>query len=264
MDGAHAHVVPLLGLHLQGLDRRDAVLGIKHQDFGPVHILEPLQGGLAGVPGGGHQDAHGFVLLILDQRGREQMGQDLQGHILEGRSGAMPQLQAIGILRQGFQRRHPGIVKLFPRVAGLGKGRQLLLGEILQKQLHHRHGPLAVGLAPQVLQQGGGELGEDLRGQQAAVPGQALGDGLAGAQANRLISCADILHVIHIPFQRQCRAPCSGRAKTILWTPAPQRRALPSKHALPVADHRLAGALSLGRVNLHHVKPRLQRGGMFH
>lgn len=43
--------------------------------------------------------------------------------------------------------------------------------------------------------------------------GQALGDGLAGAQANRLISCADILHVIHIPFQRQCRAPCSGRAK---------------------------------------------------
>ena len=103
------------------------------------------------------------------------MGQDLQGHILEGRSGAMPQLQAIGILRQGFQRRHPGIVKLFPRVAGLGKGRQLLLGEILQKQLHHRHGPLAVGLAPQVLQQGGGELGEDLRGQQADRPGPGPG-----------------------------------------------------------------------------------------
>ncbi len=132
VDGAHAHVVPLLGLHLQGLDRRDAVLGIKHQDFGPVHVLETLQGGLARVTGGGDQDAHRLLLLVFHQGGGEQVWQHLQGHILEGRSGAMPQLQAIGILRQGFQRRHPGIVKLFPRVAGLGKGRQLLLGEILQ------------------------------------------------------------------------------------------------------------------------------------
>ena len=36
---------------------RDAVLGVEHQDARLGHVREALHGGLAGVAGGGHQDA---------------------------------------------------------------------------------------------------------------------------------------------------------------------------------------------------------------
>ena len=94
---------------------------------------------------------------------------------------------------------HLGIVKLPRPIAGLGVGGELLLREILQEELHHGHRPLAVGLAPQVLQHLRGELGQDLGGKQPPVPGQPLGDGLAGGEGNVAVSCADIVHGIHTP-----------------------------------------------------------------
>ena len=171
MDGADPHVVPLLGLHLEGLNLGHPVLGVKHQDLGAVHVFKALQGGLAGVPGGGHQDAHGLFLLVLHQGGGEQVGQQLQGHVLKGGGGAVPQLQAVGALVQGVEGGHPAVVELVGSVARLGESGELLLGEVLQEQLHHSHGPLAVGLALQLLQESGGNLRQNLRGEQAAVPG---------------------------------------------------------------------------------------------
>ena len=197
MDGAHADVAALLGLHLQGLDLGYAVLGIEDQDLGALHVLKAFQRSLAGVAGGGHQDADGLLLVVLHQGSRQQVGQDLQGHVLKGRGGAVPQLQAVGVVVQGMQGGDFGVVKLGAGIPGLGEGSQLFLGEVVQEQLHHGHGPLGVGLAAQVLQHLRGQLGEGLRGQQTAVIGQALGDGLAGRQEHVLISGAYILHRIH-------------------------------------------------------------------
>ena len=73
-DGADSHVGPLLGDHLQLLDLADAVLRVKHQDLGLGHVGEALHGGLAGVSGGGHQDAGGLVLPCLFQAGGEELG----------------------------------------------------------------------------------------------------------------------------------------------------------------------------------------------
>ena len=187
---------------MQSLNIGDAVLGVEHQDLGAVHILEALQSSLAGVAGGGHQDAHGLLLLVLHQGCGEQVGQDLQSHILESGSRAVPQLQAVGVVGEGVQRSHTAVIKLLVGVAGLGEPSELLLSEVLQEELHESHGTLAVGLALPILQHGGRDLGEDLGGEQAAVPGQALGNGLAGAQMHGLISCADIIHGYHTPFLR--------------------------------------------------------------
>ena len=128
------------------------------------------------------------------------MGQDLQGHVLKGGGGPVPQLQAGRVPVQGVEGGHLGIVKLPRPIAGLGVGGELLLREILQEELHHGHRPLAVGLAPQVLQHLRGELGQDLGGKQPPVPGQPLGDGLAGGEGNVAVSCADIVHGIHTPL----------------------------------------------------------------
>ena len=59
--GADAHVGAVLGDHLGLLDLGHAVLGVEHQDLGLGHVGEALHGGLAGVAGGGHQDAHRLV-----------------------------------------------------------------------------------------------------------------------------------------------------------------------------------------------------------
>ena len=122
------------------------------------------------------------------------MGQDLQGHILKGGGGAVPQLQAVGLVIQLVHGGHTAVVKLLIGVAGLGEGGQFLFREILQEELHQCHGTLSVGLTSPVLQHFRGELGEDLGGQKTAVPGQALGNGLAGSQADGLVSGADISH----------------------------------------------------------------------
>ena len=262
VDGADSHVVPLLGLHLQSLDLRHAVLGIEHQDLGPVHILKALQGRLAGVAGGRHQDANRLLLPVLPQGGRQQVGQDLQGHVLKGRGGAVPQLQAVGVVVQAVERGHPVVVELLGRVAGLGEGRQLLLGKVLQEELHHRHGPLAIGLAPQVLQQLASELGEDLGGQQAAVPGQPLGNGLAGGQVNRLISRAYIIHSIHTSKQEIAVPPQRNSIRqgaNLL-----SSHYIISKRVLPVINIGPSGGLALGGVDFNYVKTGLEVGGVLH
>ena len=192
--GADSHVVPLLGLHLELLDIGDPVLGVEHQDAGPVHVLEALQGGLAGVAGGGHQDADRLLLLVLSQGGREEMGQHLESHVLEGAGGAVPELQAVGLVVQLPDGRHLFDVEFVGTVGPLGKAGELGGREVVQIGPHHEHSPLLVGHIGHGLESVGGELGQHLRRQQSAVQGQALGNGLGRAAFLVLVSCAYILH----------------------------------------------------------------------
>ena len=76
--GADAHVVPGLGDHLQPLHLADPVLGVEDQDLGPGHVREALQGGLAGVAGGGCQDAGVPLLPQLVEALGDELGEHLQ------------------------------------------------------------------------------------------------------------------------------------------------------------------------------------------
>ena len=102
--GPHLHVVSGGGDHLLALDVAHAAIGEQHPDGNAVYALETLQGGLAGVAGGGHED-HELVIerSLLAQllgAGREEVGQALQGHVLEGTRRPVPQLQDVGALVQ--------------------------------------------------------------------------------------------------------------------------------------------------------------------
>ena len=102
--GPHLHVVAGGGDHLLALDVAHAAIGEQHADGDAVYALETLQGGLASVAGGGHED-HELVIerSLLAQllgAGREEVGQALQGHVLEGTRRPVPQLQDVGALVQ--------------------------------------------------------------------------------------------------------------------------------------------------------------------
>ena len=97
LDRAHMDVAALLSIHLALLHGADPVLGIEHHDLGSSHIPEALQGSLAGITGGSHQDHGLFAAADLAHRLRQQVGQNLKRHILKGAGGAVPQLQHIHI-----------------------------------------------------------------------------------------------------------------------------------------------------------------------
>ena len=192
--GGYPHVAPLLGYHLQLLDLGNPVLRVEHQNFSPGHILKALQGPFARVAGGGHQNAGRLVLLCLHQGGGQQVGQHLQGHVLKGAGGAVPQLQTVGIAVQRVYRSHRRRVKFVRSVGGVRVVGKLLDGELLQKHLHNVHRPLLIGHGFDVLQRLAGQLGDIIGRQQAAVLGQSLGDGLGGGILHRSVPCTDIAH----------------------------------------------------------------------
>ena len=97
LDGADRHVGALLGGHLALLHGADAVPGVKHQDAGARHVLKALQGRLARIPRSGGEDDGLLPAAGFSQGRGEEVGQNLQGHVLKGAGGAVPQLQHIHI-----------------------------------------------------------------------------------------------------------------------------------------------------------------------
>ncbi len=101
--GADLHVLPLLGHHLGLLHRRDPLIREEHQDAGALHVVKALQGGLAGVAGGGGEDDDLVLHPLLFPGGGNELGQHGQGHVLEGGGGPVEQLQGI-VLPHLFKR----------------------------------------------------------------------------------------------------------------------------------------------------------------
>ena len=194
-DRRDAHVRPLLCDHLQLLDLADPVFRVEYQDLCLRHVGEPLHSGLAGVAGGGHQDTCRLILPRLFQAGGEQLGQHLQGHVLKGAGGAVPQLQAPGAPPHPAQGRHAWVVELVRAVGILRVLAQLLRGEVIQKLPHDIGRPLLIGHIAEGFQLQRAQAGDLHRRKEAAVAAQAHLDSLGGAQAQGLVSCAQIFHM---------------------------------------------------------------------
>ena len=195
LHGADAHIGAVLSDHLGLLDLGHAVLGVEYQDLRLRHVGKALHRSLAGVAGSSHQDAYRLGLSGLAEGGGEQLGQHLQGHVLEGAGGAVPQLQAVGGLVHRADRGHGVTVELLRAVGVLRKSGQLLIGVVGQVQAHDLGSPLLVPDIHQALQKSPVDLRDLAGGQQAAVPAQAHLDGLRCVHADGGVPCAVILHV---------------------------------------------------------------------
>ena len=171
------------GGHLQLLHGAHAVHGVEHRAAGAGHILEALQGCLARVAAGGHQDADLPRFAVFPGGEGRQMGQQLQRHVLEGQSRPMEQLQDEGVLPQGLQRGDGRIVKLVGGVGAIDGRIDFGDGEILQKGAQDGRGALAVVHAGQLSQLLAGDGRKHGRHVEAAIGGQAMQDGLGRRNA---------------------------------------------------------------------------------
>ena len=198
--GADANILPVLGDHLGLLDLGHAVLGVEDHDFRLSDIGKALHGGLAGVAGGGHQNADRLVLPGLPQGGGKELRQHLEGHVLKGGGGAVPQLQAVGGAVHLPQGGGGGVAVLIGTVGVIRKAQQLFLAVIRQIKGHDLGGPLLVGGPGKAFQKGLANLGNGLRGQQPAVPGKAQLHGLGPGHPQGTVSGAQILHVSYLTF----------------------------------------------------------------
>ena len=122
------------------------------------------------------------------------MRQHLKGHILEGAGGAVPQLQAVGILVHCAHRGHRRGIEFVRPIGGVGIVSELLHRELLQVVLHHINRPLLIGHGHQVLQGLARQFGDVEGGEQSPVLGQSLGDSLGGGVLNCIVPCADVTH----------------------------------------------------------------------
>ena len=178
--GAHADVFTLLRDHLQLLHFGNAAVGIEHKDFRAVHIAEALKRGLARVAGGRDEDADGLLLARFPERGRQQIRQHLQRHILECARRPVPQLLNIRVFRQLYDGRCGRRVKFRGAVGAFRKAQQLLLGKLVEIALHESRGPFGIGKRGERFDLVHGELRNFLRQIQPAVTAEALDNGLTG------------------------------------------------------------------------------------
>ena len=92
LHGADGDIPALLGHHLGPLDLRDTALGVEYTDADSGHILEAYQSRLAGITGGGGEDADLLLDALFLLGGGEKLGQHAQSHILKGGGGAPEEL----------------------------------------------------------------------------------------------------------------------------------------------------------------------------
>ena len=122
------------------------------------------------------------------------MGQHLQRHILKRTGGAVPQLKAVGGVVHFAQRGNSRRIELVRAIGALGKAAELFLGEAIQIEAHHIGRPLLIGHIFQFIHCASRKLGNGFGNEQAAVPGEPLGDRLSGGESKCFVSCAQIVH----------------------------------------------------------------------
>ena len=196
--GADVGIFALLGDHLELLRGRDAVDGVEHADLRSLHAAEPLQRGLARVAGGGHEDEHLLVHAGLLHGQGHQPREHLQGHVLEGVGGAVPELEDVQVPHV-LERR--GAVPEALRGVGLaGAGAQLRLGKVGQIRAHDLPRAVGIGLLRHVLDAAEREGRKALRHIQAAVRGEPGDDRLRRVHLFGGRTGADVLHLQRFLF----------------------------------------------------------------
>ncbi|OPZ74430.1 MAG: hypothetical protein BWY80_00585 [Firmicutes bacterium ADurb.Bin456] len=94
-DRYYGYVIAFLGYHLQFLHFAYTLFRIKNDDSCVRDILKPFQGGFSGIARGCHQNYRCRFLPGFSRCPCQEMGQDLQGQVLKGAGGTVPQFQDI-------------------------------------------------------------------------------------------------------------------------------------------------------------------------
>ena len=193
-DGADAHVVSFLGRHLQLLHGADTVHRVKNQNFRMRGIPEAFQSRLTRIAGGGDQNDDFLPLSRLADRNPHEMRQNLQGHILEGAGGAVPQFQHVHTVLQFVKRSHGGRPEFSAGISRRAALLQFLLSEIRQEFRKDKRSALHVGLFYQARQIALGE-GRELPGnKQPSLGGDPLRNRLGGRHLHLAVPGAVIHH----------------------------------------------------------------------
>ena len=170
LDGDVAHVRRRDRGHLPALHLAGAAVRMQDDDVDPRTIREGLDGGRAGVAGGGADN--GYSLVSLAQYMVEQPPEQLHRHVLERQGRAVEQLLHEQAGFQLDQRRHRGMAE-----TGIGLPAQALeRGErdrLAHEGLHHPRGQLRIGQATQRTPIGQREMRPGFGHEQPAILGQA-------------------------------------------------------------------------------------------
>ncbi len=153
--------------------------------------MEALQGGLAGIAGGGGEDQDVLILALGGLGGGEQLGQHGKGHVLESRGGAPEQLQHMEITHGNGGGQVLGL-----ELSGVGIVHQSLhIGDVRQ-QGGQNGGSHILGRALQAALPV--QFGERFGHIQAAVGGQSFQDGLGAVNAVSGTAGGMIKHESHL------------------------------------------------------------------
>ena len=164
------------------MDVAHAAVGVEDDDRDMVAVFEAFQRGLARVARCGHGDevvvaGAACCALLVDACAKED-GQALQGHVLEGARGAVPQLEHVGaVLSHGHNRCNSRRVK----VIGIDDVKELvylLAGKVDAKELVDRGGLLLVGQFAQRRDLVERHGGDSLWDKETAAGRDSLDDGL--------------------------------------------------------------------------------------
>ena len=201
------HIFAFLGHHLQALDLTGAARGEEHCDLHTRDIVVAIQRGLAGIAAGRHQDQCFLgavkIFLCLYQQLRHQ----LQGVILEGAGGAMPQFQGVGVpFHRGKIARLAAKSLTVGGAGGLGQKFRRIIRQIFPD---HSCGQCRI---IQLTQGSDVHLRKALGNKQAALIGQALGDRLRRGHFTIRVSGTEELHIV-APFSAQD----AQRGPALLW-----------------------------------------------
>ncbi len=180
VDPPDGHIGSAPGDHLQALGIRNSRGWIEDRDPHPGCVGETRQGGGTGIAGSGHQDQVFFRpvsprrRLSPDRFGEEQR-QDLQGHVLEGQGGAVPEFEDEAAVADLAHRSRGRIVEIL--AVGLGqKAGQALIGQIEPETTENGPGPFGIGQAGQGDDLVERETGQRLRNVESPPVGDAPDD----------------------------------------------------------------------------------------
>lgn len=183
-----------MGGHLQVLDLAGSVVRVEHLDLDAIQISIAGQCSLAGIAGGCHKDAGGLGAAQHLLGFHQQLRHQLQGVVLEGAGGTVPQLKGIEALTDLDRAARLAIKGC--AVGGGGGIVQEVSAVIGQKARQHLLGQFRIGKVFPALQIG---LRERFRYKQTALRCQTTDDRLLCGNAELGISGAKILHTVH-PF----------------------------------------------------------------